>query len=63
MVPSLASLGRHVRPGGGYEPASTITVFEKGDVNGADESPLFKWLKSELMIPKGDKTDSKVRAA
>jgi len=50
---------KHVRPGGGFEPASTVTVFEKGDVNGANAAPLFKWLKSELMIPKGDKTDSK----
>ena len=61
MFPALASLGRHVRPGGGFEPASAITVFEKGDVNGENASPLFKWLKSEIMIPKGDKTDSKVR--
>lgn len=61
IVPAPASLGRHVRPGGGFEPASTVTVFEKGDVNGANAAPLFKWLKSELMIPKGDKTDSKVR--
>lgn len=36
---------KHVRPGGGFEPASTITIMEKTDVNGADAAPLFKWLK------------------
>ena len=37
---------KHVRPGGGFEPASTVTVFEKGDVNGAEAQPIFKWMKS-----------------
>jgi len=50
---------KHVRPGGGFECASSITVFAKSDVNGADAAPLFKWLKSEIMIPEGDMSDSK----
>merc|ERR1719326_2851459 len=31
----------------------------EGDVNGADALPLFKWLKSEIMIPAGDLSDTK----
>lgn len=50
---------KHVRPGGGFEPAKEITIFEKTDVNGANASPIFKWLKSELMFPSGETTDSK----
>ena len=50
---------KHVRPGGGFEPADTVTIFEKTDVNGADAAPLFKWLKSEMMIPSGDMSDTK----
>jgi len=42
---------KHVRPGGGFEPAESITIFEKGDVNGLDAQPLFKWLKSEMVLP------------
>jgi len=42
-----------VRPGNGFEPAPTVTVFEKTMVNGADAHPFFKWLKSEIMIPLG----------
>jgi glutathione peroxidase-family protein len=49
---------KHVRPGGGFEPASTVTVFEKGDVNGAEAQPLFKWMKSEIMIPTGGNDES-----
>ena len=48
---------KHVRPGGGFEPAKEITVFEKTDVNGADAHPLFKWLRSEIMIPMGGPDD------
>jgi len=50
---------KHVRPGGGFEPASTVTIMEKTDVNGADAAPLFKWLKSEQMIPSGPLEDTK----
>lgn len=50
---------KHVRPGGGFEPASTVTLFEKIDVNGADAHPLFKWLKSEMMIPSDEMADTK----
>ncbi|MCL4137470.1 UNVERIFIED_CONTAM: hypothetical protein GTU68_063841 [Idotea baltica] len=34
----------YVRPGGGFIP--NITLFEKTDVNGDDELPLYTWLKS-----------------
>lgn len=44
---------KHVRPGGGFEPASTVTVFEKIDVNGANSHPFYRWLRSEIMIPAG----------
>jgi len=50
---------KHVRPGGGFEPASTITIMEKTDVNGADAAPLFKCLKSEAMVPSGPMEDTK----
>jgi glutathione peroxidase len=45
---------KHVRPGNNYEPASTVDIFEKTHVNGADAAPLFKWLKSKMMIPSAD---------
>jgi len=48
---------KYVRPGGGFEIDPSITVFEKTDVNGADAHPLFKWMKSEIMIPVGDGGD------
>jgi glutathione peroxidase len=50
---------KHVRPGNGFELKPEITVFSKADVNGASAMPLFKWLKSELMIPAGEKGDTK----
>jgi len=50
---------KYVRPGDGFEPAETITVFEKTDVNGESAAPIFKWLKSEMMIPEGDMEDTK----
>jgi len=34
---------RHVRPGGGFEPQ--LTMFEKVDVNGEFEIPLYTFLK------------------
>ena len=50
---------KYVRPGDGFEPAETITVYEKTDVNGLNAAPLFKWLKSEMMIPSGGMEDTK----
>ena len=50
---------KHVRPGGGFEPAPTVTIFEKTDVNGLDAAPLFKWLKSSMMIPCDEMVDTK----
>jgi len=41
----------HVRPGGGFKVDPAVTLFEKGDVNGADAQPLFKWLKNEMKMP------------
>ncbi|KAK4324101.1 hypothetical protein Pmani_005245 [Petrolisthes manimaculis] len=35
---------RYVRPGGGFEPL--FTLFEKVDVNGENENPIFTFLKS-----------------
>jgi len=49
----------YVRPGGGFVPASSITVFEKTMVNGLDAAPLFKWLKTEMMIPCDEMVDTK----
>lgn len=34
----------YVRPGGGFIPS--MTLFKKTDVNGADENPIFTFLKS-----------------
>jgi glutathione peroxidase len=48
---------KHVRPGGGFEVAPTVTLFEKIDVNGADAHPIFKWLKSEMMFPSDGLTE------
>lgn len=45
---------KYVRPGGGFEPAPSIKVFEKVDVNGAKSHPFFRWLRSEIMIPFGN---------
>jgi len=50
---------KYVRPGDGFEPAPTITLFEKCDVNGADAAPVFKWLKSEIMFPSDESADTK----
>jgi len=50
---------KHVRPGNGFEPAAGVTLFGKIDVNGADAHPLFKWLKSEMLIPSDDMVDTK----
>jgi len=52
---------KYVRPGGGFEPAPTVTLFEKCDVNGAAAAPLFKWLKREQIMPfdNGEAADTK----
>lgn len=50
---------KYVRPGNNFEVDSTIKLFSKADVNGADALPLFKYLKSEMMIPAGEKGDTK----
>lgn len=46
----LATL-KHVRPGNGFTPAPSITLFGKGDVNGDSAQPVFKWLKQEFPFP------------
>merc|ERR1740130_1393042 len=51
---------KHVRPGNGFELNKAITVMAKGDVNGASEQPLFKWMKREIMIPTGGDDDALV---
>lgn len=50
---------KHVRPGNGFEPAPTIDIFEKCDVNGADALPLFKWLKTSQIVPSDEFVDTK----
>jgi glutathione peroxidase len=50
---------KHVRPGNGFEVNPQITLFEKSDVNGADALPLFKYLKTSMMIPSGPLGDTK----
>jgi len=50
---------KYVRPGDGFEPATTITLFEKTMVNGLEAAPLFKWLKSEMLIPCDEMVDTK----
>mmetsp|Transcript_18705 Transcript_18705/g.26326 ORF Transcript_18705/g.26326 Transcript_18705/m.26326 type:complete len:155 (+) Transcript_18705:412-876(+) len=42
---------KHIRPGNGYEPK--FPIFARADVNGANELPLFTYLKSALPIPEG----------
>lgn len=50
---------KHVRPGGGFEPAASIEIMEKTYVNGLTAHPLFKWMKEEIMIPTGGMEDTK----
>lgn len=51
---------QYVRPGNGFKVAPTIKLFSKADVNGADALPLFKWLKSQIMVPNaGEVGDTK----
>ena len=37
---------KYVRPGGGFEP--NITLFEKSDINGDHEIPLYTYLKVKI---------------
>jgi len=50
---------KYVRPGNNFEVAPTITLFGKTDVNGLGAAPLFKWLKSELLLPIDEYVDTK----
>jgi glutathione peroxidase len=50
---------QYVRPGDGFKPAPTITITEKGFVNGDTADPLWKWMKSEALIPCDDYVDTK----
>mmetsp|Transcript_22776 Transcript_22776/g.45802 ORF Transcript_22776/g.45802 Transcript_22776/m.45802 type:complete len:140 (-) Transcript_22776:308-727(-) len=42
---------KHVRPGKGYEP--NFPMFARVDINGADELPLFTYLKEQVPVPEG----------
>ncbi|XP_009083287.1 PREDICTED: glutathione peroxidase 1-like, partial [Acanthisitta chloris] len=42
----------HVRPGNGYKP--NFIMFEKCEVNGKNEHPLFTFLKEALPFPHDD---------
>ena len=50
---------KYVRPGNNFEVNPAITVFSKCDVNGASALPLFKYLKTSMMIPSGALGDTK----
>lgn len=43
---------KFVRPGNGFEPC--FTLFEKCDVNGEKEDPIFTFLKEQLPFPSDD---------
>jgi len=40
---------KHVRPGDGFIPKATMMA--KGDVNGKDAQPIFKYLRAQLPYP------------
>jgi len=44
---------KYVRPGNGFV-SHIDMMFERGDVNGANAQPLFKFLKSSLLYPSDD---------
>jgi len=50
---------KYVRPGNNFEVNPAITITEKTNVNGEDAAPLFKWLKTEKMIPCDEMIDTK----
>jgi len=43
---------KHVRPGNGFEPKAEM--FDKVEVNGENEHPLFTYLKKNLPTPSDD---------
>lgn len=43
---------KHVRPGNGFEPKAEM--FDKVEVNGENEHPLFTYLKKSLPTPSDD---------
>jgi len=43
---------KHVRPGDGYEPK--FQLMTKATVNGADEEPMWTFLKSAIPMPADD---------
>lgn len=49
----VLSLLKYVRPGQGYEPK--FPLLTKTDVNGANESEIFRFLKAALPYPSDDK--------
>lgn len=49
----VLSLLKHVRPGDGYEPK--FPMFTKMEVNGANESEIFSFLKASLPYPHDNK--------
>jgi len=49
---------KYVRPGNNFELNPAITMMTKTDVNGLNAHPLFKWLKTEMMIPSGGMEDN-----
>jgi len=46
---------KYVRPGNGFEPKAIM--FDKIEVNGENEHPLFKWLKKSLPAPSDNTED------
>jgi len=48
----IKSVLKHVRPGNGFEFKGEL--FDKIEVNGSNEHPLFTWLKKELPAPSDD---------
>jgi len=50
---------KYVRPGNNFEVNSAITLFQKCMVNGMEALPLFKFLKTSMMIPSGPLGDTK----
>merc|ERR1711907_501461 len=49
---------KYVRPGNNFELASTISVFEKVNVNGGDAHPVWNWMRNEIKTPCGDDADN-----
>ena len=45
--------------GGGFEPAPTITIMEKGDVNGENAQPVWEGCALELPLPCDEPIDTK----